>query len=171
MNGKSTAVKVRRAKPSDLEALARMKFELDAFHSKLPIWPPECDMDEARRGMKKHLADRRNPIFIAVAPSGELAGFASTDVSERETVHRDYRRVGTIVLMFVKGEWRGRGAGRALVSACLEHFKRKGVVHLTLRSVVGNKLSERFWDSMSFEPKIYGRSTTVDKVEAKLRKR
>ncbi len=165
-----SSAKVRRARLSDLESLAKMKYDGDVFHSNLPIWPPECDMDEAMRGMKKHLADRKNPIFIAVAPSGEPVGFASTSIDNRETVHEEYRTVGTIVLMFVGEKWRGHGLGRALVSACVAHFKAKGVVQLTLRSVVGNELSERFWDSMSFEPKIYGRSTTVKKAEARLKK-
>ena len=171
MKCKSGAISVRRARASDLKELAGMKYAGDVFHSKLPIWPPECDMGEATSGMKRHLDDRDNPIFIAVAPTGESVGFASTNISERETVHEGYRRIGTIVLLFVDERWRGRGVGRKLVSACVDHFKKKGIEHLTLRSVVGNKLYERFWDSLSFKPMIYGRSTTVEKVDAKLKKR
>jgi GNAT superfamily N-acetyltransferase len=128
-------------------------------------------MGEATSGMKRHLEDRRNPIFVALAPTGEPVGFASTSIAERETVHDDYRRIGTIGLLFVKEEWRKHGVGRKLVSACADHFQKKGVEHLTLRSVVGNKLSESFWDSLSFEPMIFGRSTTVERVNAMLKKR
>ncbi|MFH0815218.1 MAG: GNAT family N-acetyltransferase [Methanobacteriota archaeon] len=171
MKGEKSEISLRRARMTDLGELAKMKYEGDVFHSELPIWPPECDMGEASRTMRRHLKDQRGTVFVATGQAGILVGFATAEVVERETVHEEYRRIGTIGLLFVREEWRGRGIGRMLVSACTERFDELGIKHLTLRSVVGNNLSERFWDSLSFEPKIYGRSTTVKEVKARLKQR
>ena len=167
--GAHNDVKIRHAHLQDLEALAQLKYELDLYHKNMPIWPPECDMREARRTMKTLLKDRRHAIFVAESSNKEIVGIVTTRVLRRKTLHPEYRRVGEIGILHVQEASRRQGVGKCLVEACIDHFDKRGVKHVTLRSVVYNDISDRFWRSLSLNPALYVRSSTVDNVRNRLK--
>jgi len=163
-----SGVRIRRGHLRDGEPLARLKYELDLHHRKMSIWPPECDMNEARKTVKEMLKDRRNAVFVAECLTKEIIGIVNARLVKRETVHSEYGKVGEIGIIYVKDAYRRRGIGKRLVAACIDHFQRLGVRHVTLRSVVDNRASDRFWETLSFTPALYVRSSTVQKVQRRL---
>lgn len=158
---------LRVANRKDLPTMSRLKLELDRFHENMPIWPPESDLKEARRSISKHM--KQGKCFVAISPENEIVGFTTVRLTKRETVHSGYRRVGEIGFLYVKEDQRRHNVGQHLVSACINFFEKKGIEHVTTRSVVYNKIADRFWNKLSFQPAIYVRSTTVGKVKQKLR--
>ena len=107
-------IQIREAGNEDVDAIAQLKVELDEYHKKYSIWPPECDIDEARQGTEKHLKKDDTKIFVADTGL-ELAGYASAMVYERETVHPDYARIGMIHILYVKPEYWRQGIGTEMM--------------------------------------------------------
>ncbi len=159
---------VRVANRKDLPTISRLKLELDRFHENMPIWPPESNLREARRSVIKHM--KKGKYFVAVSPENEIVGFTTARLMRRETVHSGYRRIGEIGFLYVKEDQRRHNVGQHLVSTCINFFEKKGIEHVTTRSVAYNKIVDRFWNKLSFHSVIYVRSTTVRKVKQKLRK-
>ena len=125
-------------------------------------------MNEARRTVKMILKNRRNTVFAAESLTKEIIGVVTARLVRRKTVHSEYGKVGMIGIIYVKDHYRRRGIGKRLVAACIDHFERLGVRHVTLRSVVDNRVSDRFWERLSFAPALYVRSSTVQKLQRRL---
>jgi len=145
-----------------------MKYELDGHHKGMPVWPQERNMREARRTLRKLLDDRRSFVLVAETKEGEAIGMLTYRIVRRETRHSGYRMVADVGMMFVGERYRRLGVGRALVARCIEHLERRGVQHVTLRSVVANAQGNRFWDSLGLKPLLYIRSAPVARVKGKL---
>lgn len=163
------SVKVRRARLQDLKTLAQLKYELDLYHKDMPIWPPECDMKEARRTVRALLKDRKHVVFVAESSNKEIVGTVTARVLMRKTLHPEYRKVGEIGVICVEEAYRHQGIGKCLVEACIDHFDKKGVRHVTLRNVVYNQISDRFWRALSLNPILYVRSSTVNEIRGRLK--
>ena len=75
MKLKAEDYKIRFARKTDIEGIARLKFEGDKYHSQFDLWPPECDMTEARNTIKKYLIDKHSKIFVALDDTSNIIGF------------------------------------------------------------------------------------------------
>jgi len=147
-----------------------LKFRGDEYHSQFDLWPPECEMGEARQVIRKHLGNRKSKIFVAVDGTGHINGFVLIHLKKRDTRHADYKHVGEIGLIYVQPEHRRKGIGTRLVRHAIEYFESKGIEQITLRVVAPNARGIGFWESLSFETKVLAKTTTVDNVKKRFGK-
>ncbi len=156
--------RIRPARKSDSDAIAGLKFEGDAYHSRFDLWPPECDMAEAGATVRKHLADSKSKIFVADHKGTGIVGFILATMRERETRHPEYRNIGEIGLIFVMPDHRRMGLGKKLVARAVEHFESNEIQQVTLRVVAQNAPGIGFWESISFETKVLAKTTTTERI-------
>jgi GNAT superfamily N-acetyltransferase len=83
--------------------------------------------------------------FIARDDQGEPAGFA-TVYWTWSTLVAD--RIGVLHDLFVRPEYRQQGVGRALIYACLERARTRGVARLAWDTAPGNAVAQRLYDSL-----------------------
>ena len=87
----------------------------------------------------------RNPGDTLVAEvDGEVAGYACT------RLHR-FNSVGHVANLAVSPELQGKGVGKALMRAVLEHFKRHGMVYARIETLDQNYKGKRFYPSLGFK--------------------
>jgi GNAT superfamily N-acetyltransferase len=83
--------------------------------------------------------------FIARDGAGEPAGFA-TVYWTWTTLRAD--RVGVLNDLFVRPQFRQHGVGRALIYACLELARDRGVPGLAWDTAPDNAVAQRLYDSL-----------------------
>ena len=83
--------------------------------------------------------------FIARDRDGEPAGFA-TVYWTWNTLRAD--RIGVLYDLFVRPEYRAHGVGRALIYACLELARERGVAGLAWDTAPDNTVAQRLYDSL-----------------------
>ncbi|HKU98169.1 MAG TPA: GNAT family N-acetyltransferase [Vineibacter sp.] len=139
-------VTVRRLVPADAEdyraiRLASLAREPDAFGSVHAVEAVRPLADFAER-----LAS--SSVFGAYADGG-LVGVAGF---KQQTGPKDQHK-GFVWGMYVQGDWRGRGVGRALMDAVID-AARGTVEQLTLAVVQGNDAAMALYRKAGFE--VYG---------------
>ncbi len=83
--------------------------------------------------------------LIARDDAGEPAGFA-TVYWTWSTLVGD--RIGVLHDLFVRPEYRRHGVGRALIEACLEQARERGVARLGWDTAPDNAAAQRLYDSL-----------------------
>ena len=83
--------------------------------------------------------------LIARDDAGEAAGFA-TVYWTWSTLVGD--RIGVLHDLYVRPEHRRQGVGRALIDACLELARERGVARLGWDTAPGNAGAQRLYDSL-----------------------
>lgn len=161
--------KIRFAEEKDIEDIAELKYKGDEYHNQFDLWPSECDMDEARNGVKKHLDDDNSSMFIAENQESQIIGFISVNSRNRETIHLDYKNIGEISLIYVEPDYWRKGIGTSLVKHAIEYLESKNIIWVTLRVVIYNEPGIKFWESLSFETKVLAKTTTISNVKNRIK--
>jgi aminoglycoside 6'-N-acetyltransferase I len=122
---------IRRARRTDAPQWLAMRRAL---------WP-ECPLREQKREIAGFFVDTRNqPVWVAQATDGELAGFL--EVSVRNYAEGAGRRnVGYLEGWYVKPGFRKQGIGRALVKAAEDWAARRGFTHMASDTGLSNATS------------------------------
>ena len=84
-------------------------------------------------------------LLIARDDAGKATGFA-TVYWTWSTLVGD--RIGVLHDLFVGPEYRRRGVGRALIDACLEESRERGVVRMGWDTAPDNAGAQRLYDSL-----------------------
>jgi ribosomal protein S18 acetylase RimI-like enzyme len=119
----------------------------------LPMLEAYCDFYRVDPGREKLEALVRGLLespeegaqFIARYDAGEPAGFA-TVYWTWNTLIAD--RIGALYDLFVRPEYRQHGVGRALIYACLEQARERGVARLAWDTAPDNAVAQRLYDSL-----------------------
>jgi RimJ/RimL family protein N-acetyltransferase len=86
-------------------------------------------------------------VVLGALQDGEIAGVVGLSFERREKV----RHKATLFGMYVRPHLRGRGIGRQLVLAALEHAReRSGIKLVQLTVTEGNEPAERLYESCGF---------------------
>ena len=134
--GVGTAARIRRARPGDAAAIARMANALNRHEALSPrAFTPAI--------VRRDAFGRRRAFRVLVAEArGRVVGYASfvtgynTDVAARELWMHD---------LFVVPAWRRRGVGRALISAVAREATRRGLACLEWGVRDTNRRALRFY--------------------------
>jgi len=107
---------------------------------------------------RKRLGDEQNHTFGAFDDEGRLAGVTMLRWERREkTGHK-----GTIYAVYVRPEYRGQGAGRALMEAALARARELGLRQVNLGVSVASKAAIALYEACGFEE--FGREKHAFKV-------
>lgn len=144
----SASIRVRRATPADIPAIARLHVATwrHAYRGLMPQSVLDAQ-DEAKR------ASLWSPLLnvpghdLWVAELGALlAGFCSCGPSRDADAAL---RTGEVEAIYVDPERAGRGVGRALLCASLEAARGRHAT-LTLWVLAGNHAARRFYEAFGF---------------------
>ena len=130
-------IAVRPARPNDVPAIAALarRSWLDEFGDSVP---PEAAAEEAASRSEAYFASALATDTILVADDGgAIAGFAQFDDAE---LHR----------LYVETALQGRGIGRALLEAALEHPRLAGAERVVLQVWEQNERAVRLYESAGF---------------------
>jgi GNAT superfamily N-acetyltransferase len=135
--GKSSAVKIRRAKSSDAARLAALSGELG-----YPATPGDM---KARLSRLKPASD--NAVFVAENGRREVVGWLHVSVTRLLEVPLRAEVNGLVVS---EGE-RSRGAGAELLKAAERWARGKKCVSMSVRSNVIRERAHKFYDRHGYE--------------------
>jgi GNAT superfamily N-acetyltransferase len=124
----------------------------DDLEDLLPLMRAYCDFyrsspsDAALLGVSRSLiGDPRceGVQFLARGDAGEAIGFATVLWSWDTTLGG---RIGVMSDLFVSARRRGEGAAEALIAACRERCRQRGVARLTWQTAPGNLRAQALYD-------------------------
>lgn len=147
---------VRKAEPSDLDAMVDLAIDLTRFHAESPMLRPALsDHDHVRSGFLDGIADDRS--LVAVVDLGDsLGGFLQ--------LHSDahYLDTVTIGIASVARQVRRRGHGRAMLGYAMDWAARLGYRYCTVEWTSSNPTSDPFWRGRGFHPIQYKLTRRID---------
>ena len=148
---KTVGFLIRRAAEHDATRIAEIHVETwrDAYRGLIP--DDYLDgLDVHRRAVvwRNIIGAPDEAVFVAVR--GErIAGFCSFLRSRDSAAPPE---IGEIAAIYVQPSAWGRGAGRSLMGAALDHAKSHGFVAVTLWVLSSNERAKRFYAKAGFAP-------------------
>jgi len=146
----SETLRIRRAAPSDADALSRLARDVAAepggWLLTLGTWRSSSDERRAIRLLRRH-----PDAAILIAETNErIVGRLSLTRDH----HPSSQHVADIGLMVASG-YRRRGVGRALLEAAVEWARASGVSKLELHVFPHNEAAIKLYESFGFEREGY----------------
>ena len=147
-----TDVIIRRATPSDLQALGRLGALLVKTHYNFDTKRFIPATPQTSAGYASFLGTQLDEPSVAVLvaeENGEVVGYAYTGLEGR-----DYMSLrgpaGVLHDIAVEPDRRGRGIGRALLDAALVFLKERGAPRVVLSTADRNEPAQRLFASAGF---------------------
>jgi ribosomal protein S18 acetylase RimI-like enzyme len=148
--GTRAAPSVREATLADVPALARVQVASwrSAYRGLLPEQVIEAQTEERRRALWQRVLGAGDHGMLVAERAQQVIGFgqlmASRDPGAEHT--------GEVAALYIDPEhWRS-GAGRALLTACIERSRQRGDRALTLWVLSSNAAARRFYERMGLAP-------------------
>lgn len=166
-----TQPKFREAQPKDKNQLLEMRLLMQRHMeaSNTRIWHmTEKGKQEIGTEIDQMLSDEVGRVMVAEM-DGSLVGYAYGTISHRTSYTP--RSVGFIYGIYVRELYRRRGIGTCLVGELCRFFDEGDVEEVNLRYVLGNREGEEFWRDLGLKPVIHTANTSLEELEARLRKR
>ena len=146
----SEELRIRRAAPSDADALSRLARNVAAepggWLLTLGTWRSSSDERRAIRLLRRH-SDAA--ILVAETDEGIVGRLSLT-----RDHHPSSQHIADIGLM-VAGAYRRRGVGRTLLEAAVEWARSSGVSKLELHVFPHNEAAIKLYESFGFEREGY----------------
>jgi GNAT superfamily N-acetyltransferase len=141
---------VRPAGPDDLATLTALWIEVTRHHEPLdPLFRLRPGAEaEVRELLHAWLRDPDARAFLA-EDGDEALGMACARIDRAPPILEEVER-GEITDLFVRGAWRRRGVGRALVGAALHWVATRGVARVEVRVADANAGARAFWRALGF---------------------
>ena len=147
MSSTETSLLIRPARPGDYEALGDLT--VAAYHSISGDMPHQDAYDRQLRDVARRAAV--SCVLVAVSEAGELFG-GVTYVSGPDDPYSEELREGEagMRMLAVDPARHGRGAGRALVRACIDRARTNGRHRLVLHTTAPMKAAIHLYESLGF---------------------
>jgi GNAT superfamily N-acetyltransferase len=139
-------VTIRRARMEDLAMLVTLTGEFHRDHSRIVAranperqagYQTRQDWERVRESfLRKNLRSRNAVLFIAEA-DGIPAGLSLLAIRENMPMYR-LRRLGHIVILYVRKRYRGRGISTRLYEEAVQWFSGKGLTNISLNVMSDN---------------------------------
>jgi len=145
----ASGLRVRPYRPSDRRAVLRIAAEsFEGVCLDENIERRFGRVGESWRQLKKDAVDydlMQNPGSAFVAElDGRVVGFVCNRLYYS-------RSIGHVANLAVAPEFQGRGIGKALMQASLEHFRRRGMRFARIETLEQNEKGRRFYPSLGFQ--------------------
>ena len=146
-------IPIRPAVPADYQALCALWEALDEHHRRV-----RPDLFRAPEGPRRELAwvqslidDPDSDILVADAVPGRLSGLAVVQLeTPPEVPFRIQHPFVQIHNLVVAAADRRRGVGAALINACADWSRARGIEVVELKMLEFNQGARRFYEAMGF---------------------
>ena len=146
----SEEFRVRRAAPSDADAISRLAREVAAepegWLLTLGTWRSSSEERRAIRLLRRH---PDAALFVAETSEGIVGRLSVTRDNHPSSQH-----IADLGLMVAR-DYRRRGAGRALLEAAVEWARASGVSKVELHVFPHNEAAIKLYESFGFEREGY----------------
>jgi len=145
-------VEIRRAIPSDAEAIAALAAEVQALHAEaLPqLFKPASDDTFPPRAVREVIA-ASDWLMLVASDDRTVVGYASAQILGRDaTPFRHPRLTLFVQAMGVATASRRRGVGRALVGGLRAAAAERGIGSITLDVWEFNAEARAFYEAVGF---------------------
>ena len=142
---------IRQATMEDFDELFKLKLESreEARQFNKKLVPVNDVAGRYEEYLKKDLSSEWRAVFIAV-DDGNIIGMVLGKIF-RSMYIQGYERTGYISNLYVKKEFRKRGAGEKLTKAVLDWFRSKDATALTLEVYEANDTAKDFYHKLGFK--------------------
>ncbi len=136
---------VRRVRPDEYEAAGQLT--VDAYRADGFIGD-----DAVYEGMLRDVArrDAEAEVLVAVDEQGSLLGTVTYATAESPWADRAQTGEAEFRMLGVSESARGRGAGEALVRACIERARGQGLKRLVLSTQERMQAAQRLYERLGF---------------------
>lgn len=147
-------MEIRKAKLEDLKEICSMGYQLSLDMSALePEYFAVAQQREAP--MREAILEETKDIFLADL-DGKIVGFAcvwecETKEEENYLVPGKFAYLSDLVLL---PESRGRGIGGALLDACKNWARQRGISRMKLDSLCKNEVANHLYEREGFRPVV-----------------
>ncbi len=154
---RGAAGRVRAARPADADAVAALHVQEVAFHeTHTPYVRVVPALEPAIRSRLEQMwagVEGASVIYV-IEVDGTVVGMCESMVQSVRAVGGQLPpgRYGYLNSVAIDAPWRGRGLGRALVSAVVNHLAQQGVDGFSLWFALGNPLAGAVWPRLGFQP-------------------
>lgn len=149
----SSAVRVRRAEPGDVPALAALVQEVHVFHaSALPeVFHSPTEIVLTPEEAARLIAEPGHVWLVALGPDAAVVGYAHAEVQKQAAsrLKRASARLHVHAMAVTLAE-RRRGAGRALLAAVRAEAAARGIEEVSLEVYAFNAAARAFYTSAGF---------------------
>jgi GNAT superfamily N-acetyltransferase len=134
-----TGVEVRPIRRDELEELLPLVAGYQRFYGAEP------DAERNRRFFSRFVHPSEEGLLLGAWANGGLVGFATL-----YWFHSSTKAADTVLMndLFVRGDVRGGGIGRALIQAAVEETRQRGGAHLEWYTGPNNLSAQRLYDSV-----------------------
>jgi GNAT superfamily N-acetyltransferase len=165
LTGVSSAVRIERAGPEQIEDVRRLMIGLGEYNALPPLYRPfvpQTDTEWARKpAVLKQMADENCSYWLAY-DGDRVVGimiFTPPDPTERMVTPED----GVYLwIAYVEPDARVGGAGKALVDNGLAWARSRGYKHCTVGWFTTNMFGARFWPGRGYTPVMHRLERRLD---------
>lgn len=142
---------MRQAENSDIENIVKLWNEMMRHHiERDPVYEMRHDAQELFRDYAiACIGDEQKRVFVC-CEGDEIAGYAMAGIGQLPPVYID-TSIGEIDSICVSGEYRGKGAGKMLLSECEKWFAERGIKRAECMVSLKNPLALAFWEACGYE--------------------
>ena len=144
---------VRKAEARDLDAMVDVWWQMVSEHEGRDpdYWRnlPEAESRKRFRDWKEKLITQENHFHLVAEIHGKVAGFIYGHVLERPRVMKT-SPIGRVDEVAVDREFRGQGAGQAMLSALAEELRKQGLPLVELMVDTDNPVAQALYEKAGF---------------------
>lgn len=145
--------RIRKAKLSDAESLARLYFQFWEPHKKVdPLleFEKRLTLKSQTESAKKDIRKRNNHILVADL-GGEVIGFIEFFIKKNDDCFK-IKRYGYLNSAAINKDYRRKGVAKALTDAALRSLKEQGIKYIRTNVYDSNKVAMNTWIKLGFRP-------------------
>jgi ribosomal protein S18 acetylase RimI-like enzyme len=149
----SIRLKIRRAKASDAEQLAKLYLQFWVPHKKVdPLleFEKKSTLKKQIEFAKKDVNKKGNYIFVAEQDE-KLIGFIEFFIKKNCACFK-IKKYGYLNAITTHKGYRGKGVARALTNVALKFFKSKGIKYVRTNVYNSNDVAMKTWTKLGFKP-------------------
>jgi len=143
---------IRTAKNKDLDPLTGLFIDLIKHEG--AITPALKTLDKKsilgiKKYVKKCINSKYNHFLLLAEIEGKAAGFINFQIKDRPKIYT-VKKIGYVSDLFVSQKYRKKSVGKSLMSKATKLFKSKGIKHICLNVLSGNKSASGFYEKYGF---------------------
>lgn len=142
-------IKIRKANLKDLDGIVDLAGLMLDYHCKMDkYYGIYSKYEDMKKFYKDQLKSKDRRFIVAENEKKELVGFASGSIISMPKTKAP--KIGTLIAVFVRKEYRGKRIGEKLFREMLKWFKREKVKHIETSVDARNRRSVKLWKKFGF---------------------